>query len=167
MTQTDDDLQRAFEGESCANREYLAYARKANKDGFSQIARIFRAAADSETVHAMNHLDVAGGVNSTAENLRKASEGEAEEFESMYPAFIEHAEEEGRQAARDSFDFARRVEKVHHGLYERAIEAVGNGNDMAEADLYVCQGCGNVFEGDPPDTCPICGAPRSMFKNIE
>jgi rubrerythrin len=167
MAQTDDDLQEAFGGESRANRKYLAYARKAAKEGYPQVARVFRAAADSETVHAMNHMDVMGMVDETAENLRDAAEGEAAEFEEMYPEFIEHAEQAGRQAARDSFDFARQVEKVHHRMYERALESVQNGEDLSESAIWVCQGCGNVFEGDPPDSCPICGAPRSMFKQID
>jgi rubrerythrin len=167
MSQTDENLNEALTGEARANRQYLAYGRTAGKEGFSQVGRVFRAAADSETVHAMNHMDVMGMVDDTSANLRKALGSEEHEFDEMYPTFIRDAEDEGRTGARDSFDFARRVEKVHHRLYEEALKAVENGEDLPETSLHVCQGCGNVFQGDPPDSCPICGAPRSMFKKVE
>jgi rubrerythrin len=167
MSQTDENLKEAFAGESQANRKYTAFARKADEDGLSQVARLFRAAGESETVHALNHLHVMDGIRSTLENLKEAAGGEADEFEEMYPEFIEQAEEDGNQEARDSFDYACQVEEIHRELYNRAIEAVQGGEDLESVQMWVCQGCGNTVEGEPPETCPICGAPRSMFKNVE
>ena len=167
MDPTDEDLKKAFAGESQANRTYLAFAQKAEEDGFPQVARLFRAAAESETVHAINHLQVMGGIKNTLENLQEAAEGEAAEFRSMYPEFIERAKENERHDARDSFDYAREVEKIHHRLYNEAIESVQQGKDLPTADLFVCQGCGNTVEGEAPQNCPICGAPKSMFKKID
>jgi rubrerythrin len=167
MSQTDENLKEAFAGESQANRKYLAFAKKADTQDFSQVARLFRAAADAETVHAHNHLQVMDGIKSTLENLKVAAEGEAAEFEEMYPGFIEQAEEDGNDNARASFDYANQVEQIHHEMYNAAIEAVQKGEDLPPVDLYVCQGCGNTVEEEAPDTCPICGAPRSMFKKID
>jgi len=167
VSQTDKDLKEAFAGESQANRTYLAFAKKADKDKFPMVARLFRAAADAETVHAMNHLRVMGGVGGTLDNLRAGAEGEAAEFRKMYPAFIEKAQEEGNEDARVTFDYANKVEEIHHALYSRAIEAVSKGQDVPKTDMYVCQGCGNTVAGEPPERCPICGAPRKMFKKIE
>lgn len=167
MSQTDENLKEAFAGESQANRKYTAFAAKADQSDYSQVARLFRAAAAAETVHALNHFEVMGGVNSTLENLKAAAEGEAEEFKEMYPGFIEQAEEEGKEAARDSFDYANQVEEIHHEMYNEAIEAVKAGEDLPETEIFVCQGCGNTVEEEAPDLCPICGAPKSMFKQID
>ncbi|MBS3762798.1 MAG: rubrerythrin family protein [Candidatus Brocadiia bacterium] len=167
MSQTDDNLQKAFAGESQANRKYTAFARKAEDEGYKQVAHLFRAAAAAETVHALNHLEVMSGVKSTLENLKEAAQGEADEFEEMYPAFIQVAEDEGEPEARRTFDFASRVEEIHHMLYNRAVDAVKKNEDLPETKLWVCQGCGNTVEGEPPAECPICGAPRSMFLEIE
>lgn len=167
MAKTDENLQEAFAGESQANRMYTAFAQKADQDDLSQVARLFRAAAAAETVHALNHFQVMGGVNSTEENLKTASQGEADEFEEMYPDFIEQAEEEGEEAALRTFDYANQVEEIHHNMYNKALEAVQSGEDLPETDIYVCQGCGNTVEDEAPDTCPICGAPKSMFDKIE
>ncbi len=167
MAETDEDLKEAFAGESQANRLYVAFSRKADSEGFSQVARLFRAAAEAETVHALNHLQVMGGINSTLENLREAAQGEADEFREMYPEFVQRAEDAGRDKARDSFDYAQQVEEIHHRLYNRAAEAVQKEEDLPPAEMHVCQGCGNTFEGEVPDTCPICGAPKSMFKKID
>ncbi len=167
MSETQDDLQEAFAGESQANRTYLAFAQKAEEDGYSQVARLFRAAAASETVHALNHLQVMGGIRDTLDNLQEAAEGEAAEFRNMYPEFIERAKESGNEDARDSFEYASEVEEIHHSLYQKAIEAVKQGEDLPETEMFVCQGCGNTVEGEAPESCPICGAPRSMFEKVE
>lgn len=167
MSKTDENLKEAFAGESQANRMYTAFSRKADQDDLPQIARLFRAAAAAETVHALNHFQVMNGVNSTQKNLQAAAEGEASEFEEMYPEFIEQAEEEGAEEAVRTFDYANQVEKIHHEMYTQALDAVKAGNDLPETDIFVCQGCGNTVEDEAPDTCPICGAPRSMFEKIE
>jgi len=167
MGQTDENLKEAFAGESQANRNYTAFAQKADKDGFAQVARLFRAAAAAETVHALNHLKVMGGVKSTLDNLKAAAAGEAAEFKKMYPRFIEQAAQDENEEAKRTFDYANQVEEIHHDLYTRAAEAVEAGEDMPEAEIYVCRGCGNTVEGEPPDRCPICGAPKKWFDRIE
>jgi rubrerythrin len=161
---TTDDLKEAFAGESQANRKYLAFARKADEDGYTQVARLFRAAADAETVHAHAHLRVLGGVGDTADNLKEAIEGETEEFREMYPRMIEEARTEGNNAAVTSFKNASVVEEIHAGLYQKALDNLG-GNQ--EVDYCVCQVCGNTVEGEAPERCPICGAPAKMFNKIE
>lgn len=161
---TTDDLKEAFAGESQANRKYLAFAKKADRDGYPQVARLFRAAADAETVHAHAHLRVLGGVGDTAENLKEAIEGETEEFREMYPRMIKEAEAESNNAAVTSFKNANVVEEIHAGLYQKALDNLG-GNQ--EVDYYVCQVCGNTVEGEAPERCPVCGAPMKMFKKIE
>jgi rubrerythrin len=158
------DLADAFAGESQANRRYLAFAKKAEEDGFPNVARLFRAAADAETVHALAHFSVMGGVKSTKENIQSAIEGEAHEFKEMYPGFIEDAESEGNSAAATSFRAANAVEEIHHRLYSEALEAVEKGEDISETDIYVCQVCGNTVYGEPPEKCPICGQAREKFK---
>ena len=160
---TTDDLKEAFAGESQANRKYLAFAKKADKDGYPQVARLFRAAADAETVHAHAHLRVLGGVGDTADNLKQAIEGETEEFREMYPRMIEEAEAEGNKAAITSFKNANVVEEIHAGLYQKALDNLGDNPDV---DYYVCRVCGNTVEGEAPERCPICGAPMKMFKKI-
>ena len=167
MSKTRENLKEAFAGESQANRRYLAFAKKADKDKFPMVARLFRAAAEAETVHAMNHLRALKGVGSTPDNLKAAAEGEAAEFKKMYPDFIEQAQQEKDEDAEQTFDYANQVEEIHHKLYSRAMDAVGGGKDLPTADLYVCQGCGNTVEGEPPQKCPICGAPKRMFKEVE
>lgn len=159
-----DNLKEAFAGESQANRKYLAFAKKAEEEGFSQVAKLFRAAAAAETVHAHNHLRVLGEIKSTKENLQSAISGETDEFEDMYPAFIEQAKEEGNEKAAWSFDVANKVEKIHAELYKKALEDLGNNR---EVDYYVCNFCGNTVEEKPPEVCPICGAPKSEFKRIK
>lgn len=164
---TPDDLKAAFAGESQANRKYLAYAKKADADGFIQVAKLFRAAADAETVHAHAHLRVMGQVKNTAENLADAASGEAHEFKSMYPEFIERAEKEGNKGAVSSFRNAMAVEQIHHELYGKAADAVEKSDDLPERAIFVCQVCGNTVYDEAPEKCPICGAPRKMFKAIE
>jgi len=161
---TVDNLKEAFAGESQANRKYLAFAKKAEEEGYPQVARLFRAAADAETVHAHAHLRVMGGIRSTRENLEEAISGETHEFKSMYPKMMEEAKAEGNDAAYMSFANANAVEEIHAGLYSKYLE---NLDSLEPVDIYVCQVCGNTVEGDPPERCPVCGAPRSMFKLIE
>jgi rubrerythrin len=163
-TLTEKDLQDAFAGESQANRRYLAFAKQAEKEGYSQVARLFKAAAEAETVHAHNHLRALGGINSTAENLQEAIEGETHEFKNMYPDMIKHAQEEGIKAAEMTFRYANDVEKVHAGLYRDALD---NLEDLKEADYYVCSVCGYTCEDEAPDKCPVCNAKGSAFFRVE
>jgi rubrerythrin len=167
MGKTRENLQEAFAGESQANRRYLFFADEADKAGQKQVARLFRAAAAAETVHARNHLEALGEVKSTAENLEAAISGENYEFTRMYPGFIEQAKNENDSAAAHSFDLANKVEKIHHGLFQKALKNLGTGEKEAEQPYYVCQVCGNTVPGEPPEKCPICGAPRSAFKRID
>ncbi len=161
-----DNLQAAFAGESQANRKYLAFSKQAEKEGYTQVAKLFRAAAEAETVHAHAHLRVMGGVKDTLENLKTAIQGEGHEFKEMYPEFIQQAKQEGNRAAETSFANASTVEEIHHGLFNQARKAVEAGSDLPKEQLYVCPVCGNTVEGDPPDTCPICQAAGSKFYEI-
>jgi rubrerythrin len=160
----EEDLREAFAGESQANRTYLAFAKKADEEGYAQVAKLFRAAADAETVHALAHLRVLGGVGDTEANLKEAVGGETHEFTSMYPAMIDDAKAEGNQAAIETFWNANTVEKIHAGLYQKALDDLG-GNE--EVTYYVCQHCGNTVENEAPDKCPVCGRPKSFFKMID
>jgi rubrerythrin len=161
---TMDNLKEAFAGESQANRKYLAFAKKADEEGYAQVAKLLRAAAEAETVHAHNHLLVMGGIGSTEENLKAAISGEEEEFEEMYPDFIKEAEKEGNKNAVWTFDVANQVEEIHADLYKKALKALGNNN---EVDYYVCGHCGNTVENEAPDVCPICGALKKDFMKID
>jgi len=163
---TKDNLAEAFAGESQANRKYLAFAKKAEQDGFAQVAKLFRAAADAETIHAHAHFRVMGGVQGTEANLEAAIEGEGFEFQQMYPKFVEEAEAEDNKPALNSFKNALAVEEIHHGLYSKALEAVKSGSDLPAKKIYVCEVCGNTVEGEAPDKCPICNAPKDKFKEI-
>ena len=164
---TADNFQEAFAGESQANRKYLAFAKKAEQDGYPQVARLFRSAAEAETVHAHAHLRVMNGVKDTASNLGAAIEGEGFEFKEMYPKFVKEAEDEGNKPAVFSFKNALAVEEVHHGLYGKALEAVQAGNDLPETKISVCSVCGNTVEGEAPDTCPVCGVPGEKYFEVE
>lgn len=164
MSKTEKDLKDAFAGESQANRKYLAFAKKAEQEGYKQVAKLFRTGAEAETVHAHNHLRILGEIKSTKENLQTAINGETYEFEKMYPEMIEDAKTEGEKSALQSFQYAYEVEKIHAELYKKALENLGKN---PEIDYYVCQVCGNTVEGDPPDKCPICGALKKMFKKID
>jgi rubrerythrin len=166
MAKTNDNLKAAFAGESQANRMYLAFAKKAEEEGFPQIAKLFKAAAEAETVHALNHLRVMGQVKTTADNLGAAVTGETYEFTKMYPQFIEEAKAEGDKKALQSFDYANKVEKIHAGLYQKAIDTIKTKKDLPKADMYVCPVCGNTFEGSAPDACPICATLKAKFTKI-
>jgi len=163
---TTENLQAAFAGESQANRKYLAFAKKAEADGLHQIARLFRAAAEAETVHAMNHLRAMRGVKSTAENVVAAIEGEGYEYREMYPKFLAEAEAEGNKPAIATFKYALAVEQAHHGLYKQAEKALNEGKDLEAAAIFVCQVCGNTVTGEAPDECPVCGAKKDRFTEI-
>jgi rubrerythrin len=163
---TVENLNDAFAGESQANRRYLAFAKKADKDGFPQVAKLFRAAAEAETVHAHAHLRVLGGVKGTAENLQAAIGGEGYEFQKMYPEFLAEAEQEGNKPAEITFKNALAVEEIHHGLYGDALGAVNAGKDLDAASVFVCSVCGNTVFGEPPDVCPVCNAPRDKFFEV-
>jgi len=164
---TNDNLKAAFAGESQANRKYLAFAKKAESEGLTQVAKLFRAAADAETVHAHAHLRVLGGIKSTQENLQEAIEGEGFEFQKMYPEFLAEAEKEGNKAAIVSFKYALAVEEIHHGLYSEALKAVDSGSDLPEEKIYVCQVCGNTVKGHAPDKCPVCNVSKDKFIEIQ
>ena len=163
---TNENLATAFAGESQANRKYTAFAKKADEEGLPQVARLFRAAAAAETVHALAHFRAMGGVKSTAENLQAAAAGEAYEFTQMYPGFVQEAEKAGMKAAHISFKNAMAVEVIHHGLYNEAIAAVKAGKDLAAKAMYVCEVCGNTVGGAAPDKCGVCGAPKTKFSEI-
>lgn len=164
---TIDNLKAAFAGESQANRTYLAFAKKAEADGKPQIAKLFRAAAEAETVHAHAHLRVMNGVGATADNLQAAIEGEGHEFKSMYPGFVAAAKQEGNQAAVKSFEFAMAVEKIHYDLYGQAADALKAGKDLSFSKIFVCPVCGNTVLDEVPEKCPICGVPGSKFSEIK
>jgi rubrerythrin len=165
MPTTNENLATAFAGESQANRKYLAFARQAEKEGYGQIAKLFRAAAEAETIHALAHLANKGGVGTTLENLKAAVEGETYEFTSMYPPMVEQAKAEGHKA-KTMLDFANRAEKVHAGLFRQALEALQSGKDLSQMEVYLCPVCGDVEFGVPPDKCPICGAPAAKYQKI-
>ncbi len=167
MSNTSENLHAAFAGESQASRKYLYFAEKADASGQPQVARLFRAASEAETVHARNHLNAMNGIGSVADNLKAAVSGEYAEFTEMYPGFIAQADAEKNTQARISFNWANKVEQVHHALYQKALQAVQAGQKPETKTVYVCQRCGNTVEGDAPDTCPICGAAKSMFKKID
>jgi rubrerythrin len=163
MSQTEKNLKEAFAGESQANRKYLAFAKQAEQEGYPQAAKLFRAAAEAETVHAHAHLRAMGGINKTAENLKEAMAGEIHEFKNMYPGMIEAAKAEGNKAAERSFSYANAVEEVHANLYQKALESLEN---PVSADYYVCPVCGYTCENEPPDTCPVCGAKGKAFSKV-
>ena len=166
MSNTEENLQSAFAGESQANRRYLFFADKAEKEGYPQVARLFRAAAEAETVHARNHFAAMDGVGSTRDNLMAGAIGEHYEFTRMYPPFIEQAESEDNKRAQVSFEYANEVEQIHHGHFETAIKAFDAGQQLEDKPYFVCQVCGNTVAGEAPEKCPICGAPRSKFKQV-
>jgi rubrerythrin len=165
MSKSEDALKEAFAGESQANRKYLAFAAKADQEGFPQAARLFRAAAEAETVHAHAHLRALKGIKSTKENLQEAIAGETHEFKSMYPAMIETAKNEGNQNAQRSFTFANEVEKIHAGLYQQMFDKLEGSKESYS--YYVCPVCGYTSEKEAPETCPVCGAKGKVFKKVD
>lgn len=183
-TKTDGNLKTAFVGESQANRRYLFFAEKADREGYPQIARLFRAAAAAETVHAKRHLDAMDGASravaealtnegqtnsaqSTLDNLTAAAAGEHHEFTEMYPPFIKDAEKEEKLRAQISFERANAVEQIHHKLFESTIKALEARQPLKDEPYFVCQVCGYTVPGEAPEKCPICGAPRSRFTQVD
>ena len=160
MSKTDKNLMDAFSGESQANRKYLAFAKQAEKEGFPQVAKLFRAVADAETIHAHAHLARAGKIHDTIANLKDAKSGEVYEFTKMYPEMIVDAREEGRKGEEKYFDWVNQVEEVRSKLYQKAIDA---GGKLEEADYYICSVCGYTHEGPHDDKCPVCGAAAKAF----
>jgi rubrerythrin len=165
MPTTNEDLATAFAGESQANRKYLAFARQAEKDGLPQVGKLFRAAAEAETVHALAHLANRGGVGTTLQNLEAAVAGETYEFTEMYPPMLEQAKAEGHRGAK-MLGFANAAERVHARLFQQALEAVRSGADLSEMEVYLCPFCGDVEFGVAPERCPICGAPAAKFQAV-
>jgi rubrerythrin len=164
MSKTETDLQDAFAGESQANRKYLAFAKKAEAEGYKQAAKLFRAAAAAETIHAHNHLRELGVVRSTRENLLTAISGESFEFQQMYPRMIADAQAEGNAKALQSFNYANAVEKIHAALYKKALDTLGRN---IVTDYYVCSVCGYTAEGEAPDKCPVCKSKKPAFHKAE
>lgn len=167
MSTTKENLEEAFAGESQASRRYLFFAEKADSEGHPQIARLFRAAAESETVHARNHLKAMDGIGGTKDNLKAAAEGESYEFTQMYPGFIEQAKAENDEKAEITFSYANKVEKVHHGLYQKALELLEAGQEAKAEPYLVCPVCGYTVAGEAPEKCPVCGTLRSKFMRVE
>ena len=165
MAKTEQFLREAFAGESQANRKYLAFAAKADQEGYPLAARLFRAAAEAETVHAHAHLRALNGIHSTRENLEEAVKGETHEFKEMYPEMIEAAKAEGQKAAERSFDYANSVEQVHAQLYQNLLDTLGKTTESYP--YYVCPVCGYTAEREAPGTCPVCGAKGQAFKKVD
>ncbi|TVM15024.1 rubrerythrin family protein [Oceanidesulfovibrio indonesiensis] len=164
MSKTMENLQEAFAGESQANRKYLAFADKADKDGYPGVAKLFRAAAAAETVHAHAHLRAMKGIGATEDNLKEAVAGETHEFKDMYPQMIVDAEAENEAQALRSFQYANEVEKVHADLYQKALDNLG---EQTEVEYYVCSVCGYTRENEAPDQCPVCKAGKKAFFKVD
>lgn len=162
MSKTEQNLMDAFAGESQANRKYLAFAKAAEQEGMPQIAKLFRAAAASETVHALTHLKNAGKIGTTAENLKDALAGETHEYTKMYPEMIKEAEAEGKTAVARYFGYVNKVEEIHANLYKKAME---NPSKVSSEDYYVCKICGYTHQG-PVESCPVCGAGAAAFFKV-
>jgi rubrerythrin len=168
IVKTTEDLQAAFAGESQANRKYLAWAKQADREGHASIARLFRAVAAAETVHAHNHLRTLGDINSTEENLKAAIEGEHYEVVTMYPDFLSDAKAEEHKGAARSFQWAWEVEQFHEKLYGAALEAFQKGETADGATYWVCGTCGHTHVGDaPPERCPVCKSKATAYSKID
>jgi rubrerythrin len=162
MASTKDNLEAAFAGESQAFQKYTNFADKADKEGFTNVARLFRTAAQAERIHAGGHLAALNGIGTTAENLQAAIAGETYEFTEMYPPMLEQAAADDH-AAKRMFGMAVKAEEVHAQLYKKALEAVEQGKDLTETEFYLCPVCGHIEFGRPQDNCPICGTPADRF----
>jgi rubrerythrin len=162
MSDTTQDLKEAFGGESQANQKYRAFAKQADKDGFPNVARLFRTTAEAERIHAEGHLGALGGIGATADNLQEAISGETYEFTEMYPPMLKLADATGHKAAR-MFRYAVAAEAVHAKLYQAALEAVRQGKDLETTDFYLCPVCGHIEFGKPEAACPVCGAKASAY----
>jgi len=160
---TEDNLKAAFAGESQAHMRYMAFSDKAEREGFPNVARLFRAISFAEQVHATGHFRTLSGINATAENLGEAIGGETYEVEEMYPAFMAVAEHQGEKAALRSMTYALEAEKIHAAMYQQARQAVEAGRDPSLGTIYICEVCGYTVEGEAPDRCPVCNAPKNKF----
>ena len=165
MSKTEQYLKEAFAGESQANRKYLAFAAKADQEGYPQVARLFRAAAEAETIHAHSHLRALNGIRSTRENLLEAVDGETHEFTKMYPEMIEAAKAEGHKVGQRSFSYANEVEKIHARLYQSLLDNLGKPGETYP--YYICPVCGLTAEKEAPAICPVCGTKGSMFRRVD
>jgi len=165
MATTEDNLKEAFAGESQANRKYLAFAKKAEQEGYLNIAKLFRTAAEAETIHALGHLNAMNGVGSTVDNLRAAISGETYEFNEMYPPMLETAETDNHKAKR-MFGYAAKTEAIHAELYRLALEAALEKKDLVESNFYLCPVCGHIEVGNPPESCPVCGTRGEKFVQV-
>lgn len=161
MTDTIKNLKEAFAGESQANQKYRAFAKKAERDGFANVARLFQAAAEAERIHAEGHLKALEGIGSTAENLQAAINGETYEYTEMYPPMYDQAKADDHKAKR-MFEYALKAEEVHAKLYKLALEAVQQGKDL-DVDFYLCPVCGHIEFGKPTEDCPVCGTKADKF----
>jgi len=166
MSETTDNLGKAFAGESQANRRYLAFAAKAEADCHPVVAKLFRAAAEAETIHALNILRAMDAIKSTEENLEEAAKGENYEHTQMYPSFIEQAKKDEQALAVQVFSWANSVEKIHEELYKKALDSLKAGKEPDAKHLFICPVCGFTAEENAPDVCPVCGAPKDSFKEI-
>lgn len=167
MSESVEKLKAAFAGESQANRRYLAFSKKAEGEGLHQVAKLFRAAAEAETVHALNHMRMAGEIGMTIGNLEEAISGETFEYTKMYPEYLGVARRERNKQAEWSFNVANQVEEIHAGLFKEALEALKKGEALKEKNYYVCKVCGYTVEDAPPETCPICGSPKKQILKVE
>ncbi len=164
MDRTRHNLKEAFAGESMANRKYLAFARQADSEGYPQVAKLFRAAAEAETIHATDHLKALGMIQSTEENLRSAIEGETYEYTKMYPDFIATAKEENAEVIAKKLALVGKAEEVHAGLYEKALKNLAS---KETTELFLCTVCGHIAEGEAPETCPVCGAKKQAYRRVD
>lgn len=162
MPTTIDNLKDAFAGESQANQKYRAFAKKAEQDGFPNVARLFRTAAEAERIHAEGHLKSLEGIGSTADNLQAAISGETHEYKEMYPPMLDQAKIDDHKAKR-MFGYALEAEAVHAKLYALALEAVKQGKDLTEVEFYLCPVCGNIEIGKPTEPCKVCGTKADKF----
>jgi rubrerythrin len=165
MPTTHENLKNAFAGESQAFMKYTAFAKKAEKDGFANIAKLFRTTAEAEKIHAEGHLAADDAIQTTAANLETAIGGETYEHNEMYPPMYEQAVAEGHKAKR-MFGFAVEAEQVHAALYRKALEAVQNGQDLSESNIWLCPVCGHIELGNPPANCPICNVKASVYVQV-
>ncbi len=163
---TEENIKSAFAGESQAHMRYLIFAKKAEEEGFDNVARLFKTIAFAEQVHATNHLKVLGGINSSAQNLQVAIEGETFEVNEMYPAYKEVAKLQEEKGAVSSTDWALQAEKIHAAMYQKAKQAVEDSKDIELKEVFICELCGYTVEGGAPDRCPICGAPKQKFREF-
>lgn len=165
MATTKENLKEAFAGESQANQKYRAFAKKAEKEGFPNIARLFRTTAEAERIHAEGHLGALEGIGSTVENLKAAIDGETYEFTEMYPPMVDQADADSHKAKR-MFDYAVKAEEVHAQLYQLALKAAAEGKDLDVTEFYLCPVCGHIEFGKPDKNCPICGTVAAKYVQI-